>query len=92
MNRWAKLVLAFLGLAAASITPECFGAVPEQQPSDPHTEEALPSVDLKERPPAQPPRRLPIRERLNHSLRRLAEATTNGGVRHYAAARSCLAR
>jgi hypothetical protein len=94
MNRWAKFVLAYLGLAliAAGIPLEIFGAAPEQEAGDPHTEEALPSADLMERLPAQPPRRLPSRERLNHSLRRHAEATTHGGVRNYAAARSCFAR
>jgi hypothetical protein len=69
------------------------GAEPAQRrPETSYTEETLPSVDLKERPLALPPRRLPLRERLNQSLRRLAEATTYGGVRNYAAARSCIAR
>jgi hypothetical protein len=69
------------------------GTAPEQRRrATSYTEEALPSVDLKERHPALPPRRLPLRERLNRSLRRLAEATTYGGVRHYAAVRSCFGR
>ena len=67
------------------------GSPRKRRPATSYTEEAPPSADLKERPLSLPPRRLPLRERLNHSLRRLAEVTTSGGARHYAAARSCLA-
>lgn len=94
MNRWGNLVWAFLGLApiAAGIPLDIFGAAPEREASHPQTEEALASADLKERLPALPPRPLPIREWLDQSLRRLGEDMTYGGGRHYAAARSCLAR
>ena len=91
MNQWGKLVVAFLALALiATSTAHGRSPAPRQsrKANDPHTEEALTSVDLKERLLALPPRRLPIRERLNHRLRRLAEATTYGGAHHYAAARS----
>jgi hypothetical protein len=87
MNRLGELVLALPCLAPiAAVIPL------EIEAADPHTEEALPSVDLKERPPEQPPTPTPGPGAAQSQPPPSRGGHDYGGARHYAAACSYVAR